>query len=356
MLSQIPNLFWFPAAILIAFIISVYSVRKIIFITRKRKLYDVPDNVRKIHGQEIPSLGGVGIFTGFMATALFFAGNGLQGWPYLIISCVVLFFTGVYDDIMNMRPSKKLVAQLLASFLTIVCADIRLHSMYGLFGVGELSYWVSVLTTTLLCTFFINVFNFIDGIDGLACMSAMLYTLATGIGLLALHQFREAFIAFSLFGATGGLLWFNYPPAKIYMGDTGSMLSGFCVFILSLLFVRAAEIGALGQGGLSSPAVGLIMVFALLFFPVYDAVRVFILRVRSGVSPLKADRLHLHYLLIDGGMSHVVAGWLLVAVNLITVLLVMAGISLMPLLIVFLALPIPSIAATIFATRLSRKQ
>src|ERR1700744_2270174 len=116
-----PYLLYF-IAILASLVVSLYAVRKIIFITRHRKIFDIPDNTRKIHGAEIPSLGGIGIFTGYIVVAAFFMFNDSSGWHYILISSVILFFTGIYDDIMNMRPLKKLAAQLAASAITVYFA------------------------------------------------------------------------------------------------------------------------------------------------------------------------------------------------------------------------------------------
>ncbi len=358
MLSSLPANYLYLIAVVVSTVISLYTVRKIIFITRKRKIYDIPDNIRKIHGKEIPSLGGIGIFTGYMATAPFFVTTELKGWNYIIISSVLLFFTGVYDDIMNMRPSKKLLAQVLASFITVYFADLRINSFHGLFGLGEIPFLLSIGLTTFCCTFFINVFNFIDGIDGLACMASIFYTLIIGIGLaMHLHQY-EAYLAFSLLGATLGLLYFNYPSAKIYMGDTGSMLSGFSIFILSLFFIHSTDKLQLHMpNGIDAGSAAMLVILALLFMPVFDALRVFLLRIIKGTSPLKADRMHLHYYLLDAGLSHAATAWLLIGVHIVTV-----AISIYCLASYYypwqflLAISIPSVATSIIASRFRKKK
>ena len=305
MTDTIPPYILYLTVPAVSFIISLYAVRKIIFITTHRKLFDVPDNTRKIHGAAIPSLGGIGIFIGYIVAAAFFLFLNTKGWNYIMASTVILFFTGIYDDIMNMVPSKKFLAQLIASAITIWFADIRIASLYGMFGIMELPYWLSIGLTTVCCTFFINAFNFIDGIDGLACSLAILYTVLFGALFAAMSATGIAGISFGLAGATAGLLYFNAAPAKIYMGDTGSMFLGFTIFILSVLLVtmygssgdKIASLVHSGQGSV-------IFVLSVLFLPMYDAVRVFILRASRGVSPLKADRAHLHYYLLDGGFTH----------------------------------------------------
>ncbi|MFI5195834.1 MAG: glycosyltransferase family 4 protein [Chitinophagales bacterium] len=306
MTTSVPPYILYIAAIVSAAAISMYSIQKIIFITRHRKLYDIPDDTRKIHGAEIPSLGGIGIFIGYIITAAFFWPHYHYFMPFVLSSSVILFFTGIYDDIMNMRPSKKLIAQLVASFITIYFADIRIESFYGIFGLGLIPYRVDIIFTTLCCTFFINVFNFIDGIDGLAGVLAVLYTGLLGLMFACTEHGAIAGISFALTGATAGLLFYNIAPAKIYMGDTGSMFLGFSIFIFSVLFINWSsgdEINTIAQY-IHGPRQAMILVTAMLFLPVFDALRVFILRVSRGISPLKADRTHLHYYLLDAGFTH----------------------------------------------------
>ena len=315
-------LIYYIAAIILSAAISIYSIRKLLFITRKRKLYDIPDDIRKIHGAEIPTLGGIGIFIGYIIVAAFFWPRAHYFMPFVLASTVILFFTGIYDDIMNMRPSKKLVAQIIASFITIYFADIRIESLYGLFGTGAwIPYWPGLILTTLGCTFFINVFNFIDGIDGLAGVLASLYL---GIlGCLFAHSGHQAVagISFALVGATLGLLYYNISPAKIYMGDTGSMFLGFTIFIFSVLLLNGYNDTPLFSVYFHSPQNALIFIVAMLFLPIFDAIRVFILRASRGTSPLKADRTHLHYYLLDAGFTHTQSVLVIVGTNLLITIL-----------------------------------
>jgi len=316
-----PYLAYLLTAVL-AMVISIYGVRKTIFITRNRKLYDKPDDIRKIHGAEIPSMGGIGIFMGYVVASAFFWRQEISFMPFFIASSAILLFTGIYDDIMNMRPSKKLVAQLLASFITIACANIRITSLYGFCGIHDIPYWPSILLTTLLCTFFINVFNFIDGIDGLACTLAILYTGVLGVLFFRMNEQNIAGICFSLMGATAGLFWFNVAPAKIYMGDTGSMFLGFNIFIFTVFLLHpmaGVRDITYSNAYFFNSAGRFMLLFAILFVPTFDAIRVFILRMSRGISPLKADRTHLHYYLLDAGFTHSQAVMVIVGSNILTI-------------------------------------
>ena len=354
MFTSLPPILLYLLSVILSAAISMYTVKKVIFITRKRRIYDIPDNIRKIHGEQIPSLGGIGIFTGFIAAAPLFITSDFKGWNYMVISLVILFFTGVYDDIMNMRPSKKLLAQLIASAITVYFADIRLQSLYDWLGMGELNYWLTIGLTTFLCTFFINVFNFIDGIDGLACMMAIIYAAVAGGLFILSGQAAAACVAFCLLGATIGLLYYNYSPARIYMGDTGSMISGFTIFILLMLVLQAPGGNAVaGLSPIHSGSEALTIIVAMLFLPVFDALRVFAVRASRGISPLRADRRHLHYYLLDAGLTHAQSAWILSGTTLITIVIGYTLRGAAPAL-ALAAIALPSIAITLIARKLRK--
>jgi len=354
MTEFLPTYILYLAGVVVSAAISIYAVQKIIFITRNRKIYDVPDDTRKIHGAEIPSLGGIGIFIGYVVVAAFFWPRLQFYMPYVVASTVILFFTGIYDDLMNMRPYKKLLAQLIASFITVYFSGIRLDSLYGIAGIETIPYWISIGLTTLCCTFFINVFNFIDGIDGLACMLAILYLGITGGMFMYMGQYAAAGICCALAGATAGLLFYNFAPAKIYMGDTGSMFLGFNIFMFSLLFVQfSTEARANGLDAIS-PQKALLGVIAMLYLPVFDAIRVFIIRGAKGISPLKADRSHLHYYLLDAGCTHAQAAFSLICINIVIIVLALLLLGLNSI-IVLLCITMFMVLLTFIINRLRRK-
>ena len=311
----------YVGAVVVSFLISLYAVRKIIFIARHRKIYDIPDDIRKFHGVKIPSLGGVGIFTGYVIPAAFFMYLEPRGWSYIVASSVILFFTGAYDDLMNMRPSKKLMAQLLASLLTVVFTGVRIKGFGGMMGLSYLPEWGSIVFTTLACTFFINVFNFIDGIDGLACSLAICYLFVLSFLFAIMGSIGIAGIVLCLAGATAGLFYYNAAPARVYMGDTGSMLLGYSIFVFSVLALNRYSEGWELIQWFPTLSGFLVFLLAMLFLPVFDALRVFVVRMSKGRSPLQADRLHLHYYLLDAGFSHTTSDLILIGANVLLMVL-----------------------------------
>ena len=181
-------------------------------------------------------------------------------------------------------------------------------------------------------------------------MLAILYCGVLGLLFIQTGHSMEACISFSLLGATIGLLYYNYSPAKIYMGDTGSMLSGFTIFILSAFYVRFMSTAPIAVNAGSA----FMMALAILFYPVFDALRVFILRTKNGISPLKADRRHLHYYLLDSGMSHAATAWLITGVNVVTIALAVLLRNKMHFGFMLLIISLPSIVLAVAAQQMQR--
>lgn len=292
------------AALVLSMALCVSAIPRIIYISKKKKIFDLPNSDRKIHTEVIPNLGGIAIFLGFSVVAsLFINPSSSAKWNYIIAAVLILFITGVKDDLINVNPTKKLIAQIAASAIVAGLADYRLDNLYGLFGIYELPYFASLILTILGCTFVSNAFNLIDGIDGLAATIGIISTCFLG-GVFALNDsYSEAIISFSLMGALTGFLRFNLNPARIFMGDSGSLVIGFVVAVLSLLLTKQSIV--FDESVLFHSPKSLIMVtLSILFVPVFDTFRVFITRLIKGRSPFSADRTHLHHYLLDLGFSH----------------------------------------------------
>lgn len=314
-----PHLFYFLTFIS-ALIISLVSIPQIIYIAKRKRLFDVPDNDRKFHVRIVPNLGGIGIFFAYIIiTSLFIDPAGFHNWNYIIASTVLLFLTGIMDDLVTLGPSKKFFAQFIAAIITVCLADIRLTSLHGILGIYDLPYWYSVWFTVLGCIFVTNAFNLIDGIDGLAGSIAVLCTFILGVCLALLGNVGIACAAFSLMGAIVGFLRYNIAPARIFMGDTGSLLIGFTVSVLCIHFVNSFNTTSVFADYIHSPQGTLIIGLSILFVPVFDSFRVFTTRVIKGRSPFRADRTHLHHYLLDLGFTHSRTVTILITANILII-------------------------------------
>jgi UDP-N-acetylmuramyl pentapeptide phosphotransferase/UDP-N-acetylglucosamine-1-phosphate transferase len=304
-------------ASLIAFVVTFLSIPVLIRLAEIKHLYDVPDN-RKLHHSPIPSLGGVGIFAGFIISVLSVTPAGIhQELQYLLLAFVIIFFLGLKDDIVDLTPLKKLIGQLIATGILIFKGDLLISGMHGFLGIYELNPLWSFIFTFFTFIVIINSFNLIDGVDGLAGSLGILSTLLFGAFFLFSGEVFYAILAFSLAGSLLAFLIYNVTPAKIFMGDTGSLLTGIINAILVVKFIEIASKPDTLLHFPSAPALG----FAVLFIPLFDTLRIFSFRILKRRSPFSPDRNHVHHLLLDKGFNHPAVTAFLLLFNLVVILL-----------------------------------
>jgi UDP-N-acetylmuramyl pentapeptide phosphotransferase/UDP-N-acetylglucosamine-1-phosphate transferase len=287
-------------SISIAFFISFYAIPVVIYVAKTKKLYDMPDE-RKVHTSPVPLLGGLGIFVGFILSLLLNISSNevFFQFQYLIASFFIVFFLGIGDDIMVLSPLKKFVGQLVVAFILIFKSHLLITNLHGFLGIGALNETASYLLTYFTIIVIINAFNLIDGVDGLAGSIGLIAATLFGIWFFMNGDMAFTIIAFSLIGSIGAFLIYNFNPAKIFMGDAGSMLLGLANAILVIHFIEAAPVAA-KLPVIASPAIG----FGILLIPLLDTLRVFCIRLSKGRSPFFPDRNHIHHLFLDRGFSH----------------------------------------------------
>src|SRR6202163_460531 len=295
----------------ISFTITFLAIPVIINVADMKKLFDMPDG-RKIHQVAITPLGGIGIFAGFVFGCLLTINFKYSSeFQYFNAATMVIFFLGLKDDILVLTPIKKFIGQVLAAFLIIYYGRIQIRSMHGFFGIHELPEMFSLLISYFSVIVIINSFNLIDGVDGLAGTLGLMSSALFGIYFLYAGMEPYYVLAFSLCGSLLAFLIFNFQPAKIFMGDTGSLLVGVVNAILVLKFIDPGNGPEPVNPIVSSPAIG----FTILMIPLLDTLRVFAIRIFKRRSPFSPDRNHIHHLLLDRGLSHRTITFLLVAFN-----------------------------------------
>lgn len=308
-------------SVVISFAITLLAIPVIIFVAEKKKLFDVPDE-RKVHAAPIPSLGGLGIFAGFIVACLLCVSfESVPEFQFFIAAAMVIFFLGLKDDILDISPLNKFIGQVLAAFLLVYKGGVQLKSMHGFLGVYELPEMMSLLLTYFTIIVIINSFNLIDGVDGLAGSLGIMAATVLGVYFLKIGLAPYAILSFSLAGSLAAFLIYNYQPAKIFMGDTGSLLIGLISAILVIKFINVSASSNPNWRVASSPALG----FAVLMIPLLDTLRVFGIRIIHRRSPFSPDRNHVHHLLLDKGLSHRNVTLTLVAVNLFFIALAYFG-------------------------------
>ncbi len=294
----------------LAFLITFFAIPIIIQVARRKKLFDEPDE-RKVHKVVIPTLGGLGIFGGFILATLIGAPVGSNELQYFAAAAIVIFFLGIKDDILILSAAKKFIGQLVAAGIIIKFGGVQLSNMHGFLGITTIPYVASIILTFFTIIVVINSFNLIDGIDGLAGSLGLLTSLVFGLYFFYAGQLLYGVMALSLAGSLVGFLIYNFSPAKIFMGDTGSLLIGLINSILVVKFINIAG-SPIGKFPLeAAPAIG----FAILIVPLFDTLRVFAFRILSRRSPFSPDRTHVHHFLLEKGYSHKKITLLCVACN-----------------------------------------
>lgn len=259
-------------------------------------LVDLP-NYRKVHSQPVPLLGGVVLGLVFFAlgsiSGIFF---NQQLQPVLFGSYLILL-VGIVDDKMDIRAIYKLVIQLCLGFI-LAHSGIRITSMYGLFGITEITPFFQYLFTILALIVSVNAFNLMDGIDGLAssiALSGFIFLLIASF-LLSDYDFVLDYII--LIGALLLFLRYNFSQKnKIFLGDSGSLFLGFLLISFGIRFMES-------HASMEAKELGLLYFLFVFLLPIMDTLRVFVGRISRQSSPFKPDKTHLHHYLMRFEISH----------------------------------------------------
>lgn len=310
-----------------AFSVVLYSTPALIKVAVLKRLIDVPSEDRKIHKRAIPTIGGVIIYAATLFSfSLWYNIDDLHQYDQiyesvkefkiLVATSLVLFFVGVKDDIIGTSPVKKLFANILVGLILVLMGDIRITGLHGVFGVNEIPLWGSVFLSLFTYIVVVNAMNLIDGVDGLAAGIGFIAASVFGVWFVFANEYTLASLSFSLSGALLGFLIFNFSPAKIFMGDSGSLIIGMflCVLSIKLIEYPITRINNFWVH-VSNPMI----VIAALSYPLTDTLRIFTIRAAKGQSPFAADRNHLHHRLLDCGYSHLKTVIIIYVYSIITV-------------------------------------
>jgi len=300
-------------AFVVAFLISYFSYNTIIVVAQKKHLMDEPDE-RSSHSVKIPTLGGIAIYLSLLVVIMLlgaFLNTNIM--LMCLASLSVLLFLGLKDDLLVLASQKKFMIQIFTGAIFIAFTDLRITSLFGIFGVTTLTYLMSFLFSLFVYVLIINAYNMIDGIDGLAGGFGVLATGAFSFLFYLEQEIDLAVIGIATTGALIAFLRLNLSRRKkIFMGDTGTMIVGFCLAVLSLGFLSLAERNIQSNFRDAAP----VITIAILFFPLLDTIRVFMLRIfKYKKSPFSADRNHIHHRFVDLKLSHLQVSSILIFIN-----------------------------------------
>jgi len=294
MISSELNIFF---SLITAFLITYVAIPKVIFFSEKLRLLDEA-GTRASHKGGVPIFGGIAIFSGIIFSLLFWA--DIENIQYLLVSILIVFFVGVIDDLIVLSPFRKIVGQVIATSIIIFLGDLQIDNMHGVLGVYDLPVWIGSLFTIFVVIVITNGFNLIDGVDGLAGGIGVISSFSFGVIALLMDQSDMAIVAFTLMGALLGFLRYNFFPAKIFMGDTGSLVVGM---ILSILAINSIRYGLVTET-IRLPNKGPLLAIVILAIPLFDSLRVFVTRIVNGRHPLSPGRGHIHHALLSLGFGH----------------------------------------------------
>ncbi len=301
---------------LISFTVGYLFMPVVIDIAKKYN-FVVSPNKRTSHQGEIPNVGGINIFISFLLPVFLFTSSLLSDIQFILMGLFIILIVGFVDDLINIRVFWKFFGELLAGFFLIVITDIRLSSLHGFLGIYELPLLWSYILSLFVFVVVVNAMNLIDGIDGLASGLGVLYSLFFGIYFHLTGHNDLALTAFAMVGSLVVFFFYNVfsNRKKIFMGDSGSLLLGyiFNVFIFSFCETNTTQAIPEKYQMIAAPAVA----FTVLIIPLFDTLRVMITRVKKGYSPFKADRNHIHHLMLSLGLKHRQVTFILMGISIL---------------------------------------
>lgn len=254
---------------------------------------DLPD-ARKIHKTPVPRLGGVAIFLAFLCSQLLYV-EMTREMRGILAGGLVIFLTGLLDDLQGLSARSKFVGQFFGCLLAATIGNLWIFNLGNLFGFGaiHLPLALAVPFTLFSCVGLINAINLIDGLDGLAGGVSVVALGAFFVLALQDGNLPAAALSAGLLGALLGFLKYNFFPARIFMGDAGSLTVGYFLAILAIMLTQS-------PGSIVTPVLPVL----ILGLPVVDTVWVMSRRLLEGSSPFAADRTHVHHKFLDLGLQH----------------------------------------------------
>jgi UDP-GlcNAc:undecaprenyl-phosphate/decaprenyl-phosphate GlcNAc-1-phosphate transferase len=289
------------AAMAVTAVIVYKLIPLLVKVAYYKDLYDKPDGNRKLHDRYISYLGGVaifaGLFTGFSTSGY---ANQITGYEYLSVALIALFFTGLKDDLMGLSANKKLTVEIFASMLIVFGCGAVISKFNGIFGIESIPLTLSIPVTLFTIIVIMNSYNLTDGIDGLAGGIGLIASLFMAAGFYAAGSTPLSVLALITALALLAFLLHNFHPARIFMGDTGSLVIGFLLAFMAINYIGLSEYKEYAEIYGNASAV---LPVAFLAIPLYDTLTVFLKRLFRGDGPFKPGKDHVHHQLLDMGFS-----------------------------------------------------
>ena len=319
---MITNLFsenlWFTAVFvfLLSFSVAYFALPSVIYVVKQKNLMDSP-NERSSHKEKTPTLGGISFFVSIVFTLMVFRPFDIDQVGINILSGVgVLFFVGLKDDLVGVKPSTKIIGQIIATLMLFFSTDLKITTLDGFLNITDIPYWTSVFISCAIVMAIVNSYNLIDGINGSASMVGMVIFSGFAYVFYDAEMYYYFLLSILCIGFLLAFLRYNLSNKKrVFMGDTGSMIVGFILAVLAIKFF-ALDTTSL-ESAVINPVNKVWVLLSIIFIPFFDTTRVFTTRIIRHGKPFKADRSHIHHVFIDYlKLSHAKASILLASINL----------------------------------------
>ena len=319
---MITNLFsenlWFTAVFvfLLSFSVAYFALPSVIYVVKQKNLMDSP-NERSSHKEKTPTLGGISFFVSIVFTLMVFRPFDIDQVGINILSGVgVLFFVGLKDDLVGVKPSTKMIGQIIATLMLFFSTDLKITTLDGFLNITDIPYWTSVFISCAIVMAIVNSYNLIDGINGSASMVGMVIFSGFAYVFYDAEMYYYFLLSILCIGFLLAFLRYNLSNKnRVFMGDTGSMIVGFVLAVLAIKFF-ALDTTSL-ESAIINPTNKVWVLLSIIFIPFFDTTRVFTTRIIRHGKPFKADRSHIHHVIIDYlKLSHAKASILLASINL----------------------------------------
>jgi len=287
---------WGPFLVALAVALAVTPAA--IWIAPKIGAMDIPKDDRRVHSKAMPRFGGIAMYAAIMASLIIFAADK-EGIAPILTGCTLMYILGLVDDLKNLRPAVKFTGQI-ACAVVVYIQGIRIEFITNYFGDGNLMLGDHIVFGDLVCFFvtvlwlvaITNAVNLIDGLDGLAAEICAISALCIGYVAYIHGQYVPTMAMMAVAGAAIGFLPYNFNPAKIFMGDSGSQLLGFSIAAFSIL------------GTVKSATVVVVVIPALVLgLPIFDTIFAIVRRVVRRQPIGMADKEHLHHRIMRAGFG-----------------------------------------------------
>lgn len=301
---------------LLSFSVAYFALPSVIYVVKQKNLMDNP-NERSSHKEKTPTLGGISFFVSIVFTLMVFRPFDIDQVGINILSGVgVLFFVGLKDDLVGVNPSTKIIGQIIATLMLFFSTDLKITTLDGFLNITDIPYWTSVFISCAIVMAIVNSYNLIDGINGSASMVGMVIFSAFAYVFYDAEMYYYFLLSILCIGFLLAFLRYNLSNKnRVFMGDTGSMIVGFVLAVLAIKFF-ALDTTSL-ESAIINPTNKVWVLLSIIFIPFFDTTRVFTTRIIRHGKPFKADRSHIHHVIIDYlKLSHAKASILLASINL----------------------------------------